>query len=698
MNAILRMHSEADDGGGDVDHFVREWTKQVRELAYDAEDCVDLYVFRIRCPRRGAGVLVRSRRILATLFSRRALAGDINGLCARAVAISERHARYGVNREALRRAPFFAPVSGLAESARALRRRAANGHDEFVGIRGQANTLAGKVGAVGTDKRLKVFSIVGFGGLGKTTLAMEVCRQLERAFQRLALVSVSQAFDGRKEDVEGLLKRVLRQIVKVKTNEEGIRTEEHDLVSEVDTMDLDGLAHTVEELLGNKRYLIVIDDVWTVAAWDAIVSRLPENTCDSRIIVTTRIETVAKACCSDVGGDYLYPLKPLNSEDSKELFLSRAFGSKDAYCPQELQGEMDTILRKCGGLPLAIVSIASLLTSYGSKDMWERVCRSIGSHMESHPTLEGMRQILTLSYNHLPHHLKGCMMYLSIFPEDYVIHIGRLLHRWIAEGLVEEKRGLTSLEVAEAYLDELMSRSMIDAVTSTGQDQRALECRVHDMMLEVMVSKSLEANFASLLGRQYEGITYDRIRRLSIHGGEHGSMAAGQMNMQHARSLSTFNLEGHKLLDRLGEFSLLTVLDLQDCKGLQNKHMRDVCRMYLLRYLSVKNTHITLLPPKVGELEHLQTLDAMHTGLEGLPDTVTKLKKLERLLFTNRNDYRVWWLPSRGLSKMKALRELVRIGIKDVQVAREIGELQQMRVICIYIDLMKTLSASFAAP
>lgn len=240
----------------------------------------------------------------------------------------------------------------------------------------------------------------------------------------------------------------------------------------------------------------MIDDVWTIAAWDAIRSKLPDNNLDSRIMVTTRIETVAVGCsdASEVSGDNIYQIKPLNSEDSKKLFLSRAFGSMDATCPKELEDEMDKILKKCGGLPLAIVSISSLLASYKSpehKDMWDRVCKSISYHMENNPTLEGMRQILTLSYDHLPYHLKGCMMYLSIFPEDFLINKDRLLYRWIAEGLVEEKRGMTLMEVAEAYYDELVSRSMINpAGEIISHVYGAVEtCRVHDMMLEVMVSK-----------------------------------------------------------------------------------------------------------------------------------------------------------------------------------------------------------------
>lgn len=208
-------------------------------------------------------------------------------------------------------------------------------------------------------------------------------------------------------------------------------------------------------------------------------------------------------------------MEPLKQKAGEELFVKKVFGSMGT-CPDGLKDAMGKILKKCGGLPLAIVRIANILASYNSVEsveMWMRVSNSISTQMENHPTLEGMRQVITLSYGYLPHHLKACMMYLSIFPEDYVIAKDRLLYRWIAEGLVAEKRGLTLFEAAEEYFNELISRNMIQiekllVLRSYGNGTGAYTeeaCRVHDMMLEVVVSMSQEANFVSLIGRQYGG-------------------------------------------------------------------------------------------------------------------------------------------------------------------------------------------------
>ncbi|CAD6248477.1 unnamed protein product [Miscanthus lutarioriparius] len=674
MNAFLRMISEADQSA--IDHLVREWEKQVRELAYDAEDCADTYWLRVRrpmAPPQLPHIIVKWPKYqLEKLLLRRTLAAYVKALLARTTTVSERRVHYGNDRAALPRSPWLAPVSAAASvSANALGRD--DPDDQFVGIREQVDTLAERIKADDDDRSLKVFSIVGSGGLGKTTLAVELCRQLEADFQRQALVSVSQAFDGGK--------------------------------------DMKGLMATVQADCEPERrwYLIVIDDVWSIPAWEAIRVRLPENKCSSRIIVTTRIETVAKA--SSVSKDLVHHIKPLDLDDSKKLFVKRVFGSMGGTCPDGLKDIMDSILKKCGGLPLAIVSIASLLASYNSAEsveMWIKVSNSISSQMESHPTLEGMRQMITLSYDYLPHHLKACMMYLSTFPEDYVIAKDRLLYRWIAEGLVAEKRGLTLFDVAEEYLNELISRNMIQpdklrVTRKTLQAEMGEACRVHDMMLEVMVSKSQDANFVSLVGRQYGGRSpCGKVRRLSVHANDdnervsqnkgveqryHARHGIEAMNLQQVRSLTIFQSEGlEKLLNRLGEFKLLRVLDLEDCKALQDKHMRYVCRLYLLRFLRLTGTRISEMPSEIGDLEYLESLD-VGSRMYMLP-TVTKLHRLERLRVP-------WWTLPWGLGNMKALREVDWAQLKgDVQVAREIGELQQLQV--LYITVVEEPEEEFS--
>jgi hypothetical protein len=106
------------------------------------------------------------------------------------------------------------------------------------------------------------------------------------------------------------------------------------------------------------RFLVVVDDLWSVREWSIISCGFPRNDRRSRVLVTTGIEDVAKACCNDHG--CIHIMKPLSDLDSRRLFFNRIFGSEDA-CPSQFMNVSCEILKKCGGLPLAIITIASIL-------------------------------------------------------------------------------------------------------------------------------------------------------------------------------------------------------------------------------------------------------------------------------------------------------------------------------------------------
>jgi disease resistance protein RPM1 len=155
----------------------------------------------------------------------------------------------------------------------------------------------------------------------------------------------------------------------------------------------------------------------------------------SKIVITTRKNDVAmEAGCS-------YNIEPLPYESSKELFYGRIFGSEQK-CPKTFVGISEEIIKKCGGVPLAIITSSSLLANkLGNKKEWYEFCQSIGSGLGRNPHMENMRKILSLSYYDLPAHLKTCLLYISIFPEDYEIESDRLIWRWIAEDFLPPGEG-----------------------------------------------------------------------------------------------------------------------------------------------------------------------------------------------------------------------------------------------------------------
>ncbi|VAI62971.1 unnamed protein product [Triticum turgidum subsp. durum] len=494
----------------DPDVQVKKWMSLVRELTYDIEDVIDKFIHQLSNEghRHQGGFkefFRKTARRLKTMGSRRGIANQINALKIRLEQVKELKSSYKLDDITFEHSAVDPRLSALFVDEAHL-----------VGIDGPRDDLANWMleDKNGSTKDRKVLSIVGFGGLGKTTLAREVYRKIKGHFHCQAFVSVSQ-----KPNVKKIMKNLICQLPCKKDFKEGI-----------DTWDETMCIAKLKKLLQDKRYLIVIDDIWSIPTWDTIKNAFPENDLCSRIIATTRIVDVARSCCLD-GNGRMYEMEALSDLHSKRLFFKRIFGSVDG-CPDVLKQVSNKILKKCGGLPLAIISISSLLaTKPVIKDEWERVRRSIGSALDKNRSLDGMNNILSLSYNDLSPNLKTCLLYLCIYPEDYVIERDILVRRWIAEDFISEEHGQSKQEVAENHFYELINKSMVQLV-EIGYDGKARSCQVHDMMLELIISKSVEDNFISLAGHGQTDLAKcdGLIRRLSVQhiGQELASILANE--------------------------------------------------------------------------------------------------------------------------------------------------------------------------
>lgn len=107
-----------------------------------------------------------------------------------------------------------------------------------------------------------------------------------------------------------------------------------------------------------------MDDIWATSLWHSIRRAVPEGSGGSRIIITGQIEDVALTCCG-YHTEYIFKMRYLSMDSSRKLFFSTAFGSED-NCPNQVRDVSLEIIERCGGLPLTIVSIASLLSSFVS--------------------------------------------------------------------------------------------------------------------------------------------------------------------------------------------------------------------------------------------------------------------------------------------------------------------------------------------
>ena len=418
-----------------------------------------------------------------------------------------------------------------------------------------------------------------------------------------------------------------------------------------------------------------MDDIWHSDPWEIIGLALIKTSPGSIIIITTRLKDVAQSCCSSHGGR-VYDMKPLDDDNSKRLFFKRIFDSEDK-CPHELESASKDILKKCNGIPLAIISISSFLAAGvpQSPDHWNKVKESISSPLPGkNKPVETMKSVLSLSYFNLPHHLRTCLLYLSAFPEDCWIERDRLVCRWVAEGFVNPEQGESPYEAGLRYFNILINRSLIQPWSSYGVVQI---CRVHDVILNFLASKSLEENFLTLpdpSGLPLSSL-HCKVRRLSLQNSNQENLWMKSIK-PHVRSVACF--VDCKELHPLTEFEVVRVLDLENCGSLTNIHLANIEMLLQLRYLSIRGTSVSELPTGIGQVQHLDTLDIRETKVGQLPSTIVLLEKLAHLFVGSGVMF-----PAEGISKMKGLEQLIRFSIRRQPLGflKELGQLTNLRIL-----------------
>jgi thymidylate kinase len=213
MSATLDILADSEG----LNPEMKIWKEHIRELSYDMEDCINDFMFFSE-PTGFKGFF----QMLKKLKPRHEIAGQIEDVKKHVLETSARRQRYKLD---------IPPSSHVVIDPRvvAVYEKAAN----LVGMEGPKNELVNLL--ADDEKQLKVVSIVGFGGLGKTTLANEVYHRLKSGFECGAFVAVSQ-----KPDIPKLIYSLLSEV--------GSGVSFHGC-------DLNILLNKVREYLQHKRYL-----------------------------------------------------------------------------------------------------------------------------------------------------------------------------------------------------------------------------------------------------------------------------------------------------------------------------------------------------------------------------------------------------------------------------------------------------------
>ncbi|XP_058114398.1 disease resistance protein RPM1-like [Magnolia sinica] len=647
------------------DAGVEAWIMQVRRLVFDAEDAVDEHMIQTEMHRRlrdgRMGCLVSHACFFRHVITKYQFSSRMQRIRKEVKDIRERRTRY----------EFHTPSqegmsSNSADSGPSDPGVAASWVEEadIVGLENDVMKLGQLLLREEEIQQRTVISIVGMGGLGKTTLAKRFYRTAKTSFECHAWIYVSQSFQ--KKDI---LKRML----------EGFYESRREVVpNHTETMDEEKLAEMINDYLQGKRYALFLDDIWDSRVWEDIKHALPREG-GGKIIFTTRIQNIASPVDESC---YLYKMEPLSHDSAWELFCRKTFRSKcpRGTCPQHLKEAAEAIVGRCKGLPLAIVAIGGLLSKKSmNPSEWNAVLENLDWELGNNQDLSRLNTVLLTSYNDLPPHLKYCFLYCGLFPENHKIKRNKLIRLWVAEGFVKEQQRKTLEEVSGDYFVQLMDRNLIQPVILeyTGE---LIACQVHYLMRDIAIHMFKKEEFAAIL--KNERNTFEEMpRRLAIQNT--AISIPGTMSELNPRSLLVFNdnkFPSSSLCTMFSEFKLLRVLDLEGTKI--KIFPNEVGSLIHLRYLSLRRTQIKELPDSLRRLHNLQTLDVRDSQMKGLPTGIEMLLKLRHLLLRKFYGRREFYKVLKQTASLSNLQTLSGASV-DSGFSRELGSLTQLKKLAI---------------
>ncbi|XP_068311903.1 putative disease resistance protein RGA3 [Pyrus communis] len=626
---------------------IEDWVKKLKDVAHDAEDVLDEFEYEVA--RRKVEIQNHMKKKVLNFFSlsnplafRLQMAHKIKKINACLVDLKSEASLLGLvsrNKDATPRGNRWDRQTNSLI-----------GRDEITVGRGEVVT---KIVTTLTDPKYNqenpaVMAIVGMGGLGKTTLAKSVYNEelIHKHFETRIWVCVSNAFD-----VDLILLKMLEQLKpanapSLKDNQEA-------------------LLKFLNEELEDKRYLLILDDVWNedCEKWKNLMECFFKLKSDggSKIIVTTRSAKVASI------SEKLLPrceLGKLSVDECWSIMKDRACPNSSANIAHEFQTIGMKIAENCGGVPLVAKVLGGILHTKKSIEEWSlfKDSRIWGNLPKGENRI---MSVLKLSFDNLESpSLKQCFTYCSLFKKDFEIQRESLVQLWMAQGLLHPApdEGKDMEEIGNEYFDILLQSSLFQDA-SVSDNGIVSKCKMHDLVhdLAKLISKS------EILTGDLCGI--------------------GSLEIRHVARVSTFVLEN--ILERsdgklrslffndgevptyiLPRFKALRVLNLSNANI--EEFPVSICRLKHLRYLDISKTRFKALPTSIGKLYNLQTLRATNCALKEFPKELQNLINLRHIYFDKSTKF------PQGIRRLTCLRTLPYFSVGN-EIGRRIEELAGLK-------------------
>ncbi|KAL7219140.1 hypothetical protein ACSBR2_012253 [Camellia fascicularis] len=453
---------------------------------------------------------------------------------------------------------------------------------------------------------VSVYTIIGMGGLGKTTLAQMVFNdeRVECHFEPKIWVYVCQDFN---------VKRVIKAIIQSVPE----RT--------CEASNLDSLQKKLREMLNGKRYLLVLDDVWDEDQdnWDGLKNLLACGSKGASIIVITRVAKVA----SIMGTVPAHHLSFLSEEDCWLLFKQRAFGHGNEEHPN-LVAIGKEIVKKCGGVPLAAKALGGLMRFKSEETNWHSVQESeIWNLLQDKNSI---LPLLRLSYYNLPLELRQCFAYCAIFLKGSEIEKEKLIHLWMAIGFISSNGKLELEDIGNGIWNELYWRSFFQDVDKDPSGN--IIFKIHDLMHDLAHSV-MEDECHMMVAENLKNISAQRIHHVTLVV-DYLRAAAFPKALYRIESLHTILLQYRRkntYSDRVFPFSCnftnFSSLRVFDALGTNMGQLSSS-----IGYLNLSKTPIRTLPKSICSLHNLQTLNLNYCHeLQRLPKNMKSQRSLRHL-------------------------------------------------------------------